>query len=106
MRWFAIAILLIAATASTFAQSGGGSITGSIFDRLGRKIASAPVEVTNTDTGAKYATQTDGMGEYTLSLPRGTYTLVIEIAGRRYTQQTVIIIPEHPLRHDVTFPLP
>ena len=106
MRWFAIAILLIAATASTFAQSGGGSITGSIFDRLGRKIASALVEVTNTDTGAKYATQTDGMGEYTLSLPRGTYTLVIEIAGRRYTQQTVIIIPEHPLRHDVTFPLP
>ena len=106
MRLFPTAILLISATASTLAQSGAWSIAGSLFDRLGRKIASAPVEVTNNDTGAKYATETDGMGEYTLSLPRGTHTLVIEVAGRRYTQQTVIIIPEHPLRHDVTFPLP
>jgi hypothetical protein len=36
-------------------------------------------------------------------LAEGNLNLLIEIAGQRYTQQTIIIIPEHPLRHDVTF---
>jgi hypothetical protein len=100
MRAFATVILLIAAAAATFAQSDGGSISGTILDRLGRYIASAPVAVTNADTGAKYATETDNTGAYALSLPRGTYVLSIEVAGQKYTQPAIVIIPEHPLRHE------
>ena len=69
-------------------------------------MSNAPVEVKNTETGAKYTTETDRTGAYTLSLPRGTYALLIEVAGLKYTQESIVIIPEHPLRHDVTLALP
>jgi hypothetical protein len=105
MRAIVIGILLIASS-PIFAQSGNGTITGSLTDKLGRTIMSARVEVRNSDSNAVYVATTNRLGEYTLSLPRGTYTLSIEIAGQKYTQETVIIIPEHPLHHDVTFPLP
>jgi hypothetical protein len=101
-----VAFCLIGITALSFAQSNQGSIAGTIFDRLGRMVQSAPVEVKNTDTGVKYVTESDGTGAYTLSLPRGTYSLSIEVAGRRYTQEAIVIIPEHPLRHDVTLAIP
>jgi Carboxypeptidase regulatory-like domain len=106
MRIFACTVWFIVATAAGFAQQGGGSIGGTIFDRLGRFVFHAPVEVTNIETGMKYTTESDRAGAYMLSLPRGTYRLSIEIAGRKYTQESIIIIPEHPLRQDVTFPLP
>lgn len=106
MRTIVIAFCLTAIAALTFAQSNQGSIAGTIFDRLGRMVQSAPVEVTNTDTGARYATASDRTGAYILSLPRGTYSLSIEVAGRKYTQESIVIIPEHPLRHDVTLAIP
>jgi hypothetical protein len=106
MRAAVIAFCLMGITALTFAQSNQGSIAGTIFDRLGRMVQSAPVEVKNTDTGAKYVTASDRTGAYTLSLPRGTYSLSIEVAGRKYTQDSIVIIPEHPLRQDVTLALP
>jgi hypothetical protein len=56
--------------------------------------------------GAKYATETDDMDAWALSLPQGTYVLSIEGAGHTYTQQAIVIIPQHRLRHDVTFALP
>ncbi len=106
MRAVLIAICLLAVAAVTFAQSDHGSLSGTISDRLGRMVESAPVEVKNTDTGAKFVTESGSKGDYTLSLPRGTYSLSIEVAGRKYTQESIIIIPEHPLHHDVTLALP
>jgi hypothetical protein len=90
----------------TFAQTGQGSLQGSIFDRLCRDLASAPVQVTNTDTGAKYATETGMKDEYTFSQPCGNYALSIEVAGQKYAQWAIVITPQHPLHHDVTMALP
>src|SRR5579871_4901686 len=106
MRTVLIAICLTAVSAVTFAQSNQGSISGTIYDRLGRMVQSAPVEVTNVSTGEKYTATTDRTGAWMLSLPSGTYVLSIDVAGWRYTQNSVVIIPEHPLHHDVTLALP
>jgi hypothetical protein len=106
MRAFLIAVCLIAVTSPAFAQTGQGSLQGSIFDRLGHYVFHAPVQVTNVDTGAKYVTETDTKGEYTLSLPSGNYSLSIEVAGQKYVQSAIVITPQHPLHHDVTIALP
>ncbi|HTA45540.1 MAG TPA: carboxypeptidase-like regulatory domain-containing protein [Bryobacteraceae bacterium] len=106
MRTALIAICLAAVSVLAFAQSNQGSIAGTIFDRIGRMVQSAPVELMNVETGAKFDTATDRTGAWMLSLPRGTYVLSIEVAGMKYTQNSIVITPEHPLRHDVTLALP
>ena len=69
-------------------------------------VQSAPVELRNVDTGAKYTSNTDRNGSWMLSLPSGTYVLSIDVAGWKSTQNSIVITPEHPLRHDVTVALP
>jgi uncharacterized protein (DUF2141 family) len=90
MRALSIVVRLIVVTSLTFAQTGQGSLQGSIFDRLGHYVFHAPVQVTNTDIGAKYATETDTKGEYTLSLPSGNYALSVEVAGQGAGQRPTL----------------
>jgi hypothetical protein len=106
MRSPLIAVCLTIFAALTPAQSTQGSLAGTIFDRLGHMVQSAPVQLINTETRAKFVTESDRTGAYMFSLPRGTYSLSIEVAGTKYTQESIVIIPEHPLRHDVTLALP
>jgi hypothetical protein len=107
MRSVRIPICLFTGAVWLLAQSGAGSIAGTVIDRLGHKVASAPVEARNAITGAVYRTDSDGQGTYSLSLPDGTYAITVVVAGHRSTQEGVVITPERPLRGmDVVLAIP
>lgn len=104
MRSLLIAILMCAAV--IFAQSNRGDIKGTVSDRLGHAIASAPIEATSADSGTRYTSTSDGTGQYALSLLAGKYDLAVEVVGHKYLQQGIVVTPERPLTIDVTLAIP
>jgi hypothetical protein len=106
MRALRNAICLTGIALAAFAQSGTGTIAGTVSDRIGHRIASAPIEARNADTGAEFKSASGEGGEYSLSLPPGKYDLSVEAAGHRYIQQGIVVTPERPLRIDVMLALP
>jgi Carboxypeptidase regulatory-like domain len=93
-------------SAVTFGQSDRGIISGTVYDRIGHEIVSAPVEATSAGTGAKYTTTSGDGGDYSLSLPAGKYDLSVEVLGHRYLQQGILVTPDRPLKIDVTLAIP
>ena len=107
MRALTTAICVFLGACLLCAQSGQGSIAGTILDRLGHKVASAPIEAKDVNTGAAYATQSDAQGAYAFSLPSGTYEISAVVADHKYLQQGIVVTPERPLRGiDVILALP
>src|SRR5690242_10451598 len=70
-----------------WAQSGNGSIKGSVADGTGAVIANAKVSLLNTDTNVRRDAVTSSVGLYLFAeIPPGPYTLTVENAGfRRWT---------------------
>jgi hypothetical protein len=89
-RLFAALSLCVCAA---LAQSNLGTITGTITDPAGAVIANAPVEATNTATGAMYQAASSATGNYTISqLPIGTYELSVSVAGfKKYVRAGIIV---------------
>src|SRR3954471_11993273 len=72
----AIAALLLAVQAISFAQGDRGTITGTITDSGGAVVPRAAITATNTETGARFETVSTETGNYTLvQLPAGVYSL-------------------------------
>ena len=70
------------------AQSGQGSITGSITDAQGAAVPGAKVTVTATDTQAFTTTESNNAGLYNaIALNPGDYTVTVERSG--FDQTTV-----------------
>ncbi len=90
MRNFcALGVLLSLLSTFCFAQTGTSSIRGTVFDKSGAAVAGAKVTISNPAQAVTRETQTNGSGEYSLlSLPPGTYTLLVEKSGFRPFQQT------------------
>jgi hypothetical protein len=68
MRPVLIAILFCVAV--IFAQPNRGDIKGTISDRLGHAIASAPIEATSADTGPATPGQATGQASTSCRYPR------------------------------------
>ena len=68
-----------------FAQTGGGTITGTIMDPAGAVAPNADIKAKNTATTAEYRTVSTSTGNYNISqLPPGTY---------EFTYQMVVLQP-------------
>jgi Carboxypeptidase regulatory-like domain len=107
MRALTVAILLVFGAFLGVAQSGRGTVDGAVFDRLGHKVAGAPVEAKNMVTGATSTEASNEQGVYTLSLPAGTYEITVSVGELKSIQQGVIVTPERPLHGiDVVLALP
>ena len=107
MRAAIAAICVFLGACFLWAQSGQGSIAGTILDRVGHKVASALIEAKNMNTGAAYAIQSDAQGAYALSLPSGTYEISAIVADHKYIQQGIVVTPDRPLRGiDVILAIP
>ena len=72
-------------------------IDGTVFDRLGHKVAGAPVAAKNMVTGATSTEASNEQGVYALSLPAGTYEITVSVGELKSIQQGIIVIPERPL---------
>src|SRR5258708_3405533 len=77
----ALASLLLT-TASTYAQSGMGSVTGQVSAPTGAVIPGASIELVNVDTSVKVTatSSSDGIYNFTSVIP-GTYGLTVKRAG-------------------------
>ena len=72
-------VLLV--TAAVFGQNSG-TLTGSVVDLDGQKVAKAPIQAVNAGTKAVYKTASSEMGSYTLAaLPAGSYDLSVDAPG-------------------------
>jgi hypothetical protein len=107
MRTLTSMICLLFWTSLAVAQTDRGTIDGTIFDRIGHKVAGAAVEAKNSNGGAVFAAQSDGQGVYTLSLPPGTYEVSVSAAGHKSIQQGIVITSARPLHGiDVVLAIP
>src|SRR5512146_1725404 len=79
------------------AQTGTGTLAGTVTDPDGEGVFTAPVQARNVATGMIYRTGAVAKGNYTLSkLPAGTYDVTVPPIGftfNKYEQKGVTIRP-------------
>ena len=77
-----MALFLVVATLSLFAQTTNGRILGTVHDQSGAAVANATVTVTDVQRGATRKLTTDGSGNFVASsLPPSVYTVRAEANG-------------------------
>jgi len=106
MKWRGIAVSLFLCASTAFAQSGPGTITGTLTDPDGGVVgAGAAVEAKNTVTGAITSATSLDTGDFTLSpLPAGTYDLTVPKLGvrfLRYVQPGIVVQAGQVFRADI-----
>ncbi|MDE1175841.1 MAG: carboxypeptidase-like regulatory domain-containing protein [Edaphobacter sp.] len=75
-----------------YAQSGSGSIQGTVSDSSGGVIPQASVNVINIGTGASVQTSTNGAGFYSIpSLFAGNYTVTFAAPGLKKYETTLTL---------------
>src|SRR5260370_3820195 len=71
-----------------WAQHGTTSLQGTVADKTGAVIVGAKITLSNAQQGLHREATTNSAGEYEfLSLPPGTYALVVEMTGFRKSEQ-------------------
>jgi hypothetical protein len=95
-----LGFLLLGAIA--FGQSDRGTITGTVADPAGAVVASASIDVRNTETGATYQVGSSATGNYTVPVPAGTYELTVTVPGfKKYVRPNIAVPVAQTLRIDV-----
>ena len=99
---FKIAACALLCAIALFAQTGSGTITGTISDPAGAVVPNAPVEMKNTQTSAVYTGASSGTGNYTIAeLPVETCQLSIKASGfEGFVQENIVIPASQTIRVD------
>jgi hypothetical protein len=88
-----IAAILFSVSPFASAQSGRGTITGSVKDSSGAVVPNAPVILTEVSTGSAYKAQTNGEGIYNFpELQPGTYSISVSAPSLKAFTQTGITV--------------
>jgi carboxypeptidase family protein/TonB-dependent receptor-like protein len=75
-------IVLLLSTATMWAQTFRGSLTGTVVDTNGAAVAGATISAKSPDTGLTRTATTDDQGVYVINeLPLGLYSLTISHSG-------------------------
>jgi len=101
---FAAFIAFCLAAVPIHAQVLYGSIVGNVNDPQGSFVPGVTITATNTGTGAKAETVTDGTGAYTLrNLLPGVYDVSASLTGfREHQEKGVNVTAGNPVRVNVT----
>jgi hypothetical protein len=84
LRWLLVVSTICFISFQALSQTPTATINGRILDPSRAVIAGATVEAINIDTNAKYSTQTDASGLFTIpNLPPGNYRLEASKPGFR-----------------------
>jgi hypothetical protein len=79
--WLLVVLGLVAGIPG-LAQSGRGTLSGSVKDSTGANIAAASLDLKETNTGSRYTAVAGDQGLFTFpELPPGTYTLAVTATG-------------------------
>jgi carboxypeptidase family protein/TonB-dependent receptor-like protein len=96
-----LAVLLFGIVPSAFGQATG-SINGRVVDQGDAVLPGATINLKNTDTGATRSTVTNEQGVYSMpALERGTYELIVELAGFASATRRVELIAGSTVTQDV-----
>jgi hypothetical protein len=88
-----VALGPILCCSGTFAQSGAGSIQGTVTDPAGAVIGGASIHVVSQGTGVVLDTKTNSVGFYQVpELFTGTYVVAITAPGMKTTSQTIELL--------------
>ena len=92
-RYIMIALVSLATAASAWAQTGDGSIAGSVRDSSGGTIPDATVEVSSIQQGFTRTTTSNASGDYLVpGLPPGTYNVTVTAKGFEKYQVTNVVL--------------
>src|SRR6059036_3465542 len=79
---FATLISLALFSALSFAQTGTGSVSGTVRDANRGVVPGADITITNADTNVSRKGISSDVGTYYIgALPLGPYTLTVELTG-------------------------
>jgi Carboxypeptidase regulatory-like domain len=88
-----VAALMVVGPSSGWAQTGSGTIRGTVKDPAGAVMANASVTLINPRTNAERKATTSAEGLYVFSsIPPGAYTVKIEAPGFKMTVKTDVVI--------------
>jgi hypothetical protein len=102
-----LAAISFLVTASAYAQSPNGTISGLIVDPSGAAIVGADILVANDATGVQYTGKTNGDGIYLVSnLPPGSYRLqVSKIGFKTLIKPDIVLHVQDALAINFTLPI-
>jgi Carboxypeptidase regulatory-like domain len=99
----AIAAALTVCGVVAYAQSGAGSIQGTVTDPTGAVIPGAAIRVLNQATGVAVDTRSNAVGFYQVpDLFTGNYTVTITAPGMKTTTQTLELLVAQSAEVNVT----
>ena len=76
----------------TLAQTGAGTVKGTVLDPTRSIISGAKVTLTNQDTNISRQTEASGVGLYYFGeIPPGRYTLLVEATGFKKWSGTLVL---------------
>lgn len=87
-----LSLVLGICTADTFAQSGAGSIQGTVTDSTGAAIPAAKIHVVNQGTNVATDTTSNGVGFYEVpGLFAGKYTITFSAPGMKQLERNLVL---------------
>jgi Carboxypeptidase regulatory-like domain/TonB-dependent Receptor Plug Domain len=91
VRYWLIALALIATAASALAQVQGGTIAGSIKDDQGGVLPGVSVSLQGNGPSRTFVTEADGLFRF-LNVPPGTYTVTATLQGFRTVIREGVVV--------------
>ena len=87
IRMFAFLFTCLCVSSSVWAQTATTALRGNITDHTGARVTHATISLTDTASGVRTATKSDGKGEYVFSpLAPGRYSITVSASG--FAEQT------------------
>ncbi|MSV35898.1 MAG: carboxypeptidase regulatory-like domain-containing protein [Bryobacterales bacterium] len=94
-------LVLFLLVSAAFAQNNA-TITGTVLNLPGEKVANAPIQWTNAATKQVYQATSSNQGSYTLALPAGAYDLSVNVLGYNpFAQRNVTVAAGQTLPLDI-----
>ncbi|MGH9762497.1 MAG: carboxypeptidase-like regulatory domain-containing protein, partial [Blastocatellia bacterium] len=93
IRFLAMLLLLVPATALAQSELGTGAMRGTVQDIHGAAVGGAAITVINVATGLVRNSKSDESGEFTVPvLPAGQYSVKVEIEGFSTLKEDNLIV--------------
>lgn len=98
--WVALSLFVFTAAA----QTGRGTLTGTVLDASGAAVPNTSVTISNESLGVKLQTQTSQSGVYTIAeVPFGTYTVTVAQKGfQTLSAPNVVVSANQVTRFDAS----